>query len=226
MKKINKFIVLLIFILLLFIFKSYPLQNYIKLNKFILLQNEIKAFINSKYLISVLIFIGTYLTSVLFLMPFEALLTAAAGFFFGFFQAVLYVDIAATLGGLSYLILSRYFIGKTIRNKFDGKFQNFNTNFEKQGLIYIITIRFIPILPSALINTLASFTKISPFNFIWTNALGIIPPTMLYAFIGKELGTMTSSKELFSYKIIIISILFALPFIISIVYKKTKKALT
>jgi uncharacterized membrane protein YdjX (TVP38/TMEM64 family) len=155
-------------------------------------------------------------------MPWEGVLTIAAGFFFGVFPTIIYVIIIATLGATTFLLISRNLMGNVIKEKFQGKMKNFSEMFKKEGLIYILTIRFIPILPSALINSLVSITNISVFNFIWTNAIGIIPPTILYAYVGRELGTIDSAKELFSYKLLLITLLLTIPLIASIIYRKIK----
>ena len=222
MKKKNKLILVILIVFILLLLRFSPLSNLISFQQIINFKNEIQHFIDYHYILSVAIFMMIYFSSVVLLMPWEGILTIAAGFFFGFFPTIIYVIIIATIGATTYLLISRHLMENVIRENFQGKLKNFSEMFEKEGLIYILTIRFIPIIPSALINSLASLTNISVFNFIWTNAIGIIPPTILYAYAGKELGTINSAKELLSYKLVVITLLLSLPLIASILYRKIK----
>ena len=48
----------------------------------------------------------------------------------------------------------------------------------------MLTLRLVPIFPFFLVNLFAGFTTIRPRQFLWTTALGIIPGSFAYTWLG------------------------------------------
>jgi uncharacterized membrane protein YdjX (TVP38/TMEM64 family) len=74
-------------------------------------------------------------------------------------------------------------------------------------------MRFIPVFPYFLVNILAALTTIPFITFIWTTSVGILPGSLVYAFAGSQLNTISSLKDIFSLKILFaFSLLVFIPF--------------
>lgn len=63
----------------------------------------------------------------------------------------------------------------------------FNKNLEKQGLLYVLFGRLIPVLPSSAINIGSGVTKIRIKDFILGTVLGKMPMILLESLIGHDL---------------------------------------
>ena len=140
--------------------------------------------VQSRYLPAVLIYIGVYIAATALSVPGATILTLLGGFFFGPWLATLYVNVGASLGAFIIYIAARYFLGEGIQNKYGEKLEKFNAEIDKNGPNYMLTLRLVPIFPFFLVNLFAGFTTIRPRQFLWTTALGIIPGSFAYTWLG------------------------------------------
>lgn len=140
--------------------------------------------VQSRYLPAVLIYIGVYIAAAALSVPGATILTLLGGFFFGPWLATLYVNVGASLGAFIIYIAARYFLGEGIQNKYGEKLEKFNAEIDKNGPNYMLTLRLVPIFPFFLVNLFAGFTTIRPRQFLWTTALGIIPGSFAYTWLG------------------------------------------
>jgi len=159
-------------------------------------------------------YIGVYILIALAGLPLAAMATVVSGYVFGTLPATVYTIVAATIGGLLFFLLVRYAFGLYFQEKYAARMVTFNKMFQEKGALYLLSVRLIPFIPFAMVNTLAGLTRISIGNFIWTTALGIIPTAFLFAYAGKQLCTITSFYDIFSTHVLLA---FGLLFLISVV---------
>jgi len=74
-------------------------------------------------------------------------------------------------------------------------FRSLDRAISKHGLKLIFLTRLSPILPFPLLNYLFGVTPVTFFNYLIATALGIIPLTVLYCWIGSQLRNV---KDVFS----------------------------
>ena len=156
----------------------------------------ILRYVKQNYTLSVAAFMGIYILITALSIPEAAVLNTTAGFLFGTSAATVYVTIAATIGATIAFILIRFFIGMRVQERYKTKLAPLNAAFEKQGIWYLLLVHCIPGIPFVFITMFAALTRVSIVNFIWTTALGIIPGTIVYAFIGNQFNHMNT--KLFS----------------------------
>ena len=99
-------------------------------------------------------------------------------------------------------LAARFILGKAVQEKYSGSLEKFNREIEENGRSYLLTLRFIPIFPFWLINLMAGFTTVRAGTFIWTTAVGIIPGSFVYAYIGHA-GQAVFKKGIFTPEILI-----------------------
>jgi uncharacterized membrane protein YdjX (TVP38/TMEM64 family) len=56
----------------------------------------------------------------------------------------------------------------------------------------------IPLFPFFVINLVSGLTRVSVGTYVAATALGIIPGSFVYAYAGRQLGTINSIKEIAS----------------------------
>lgn len=194
--------VLVAFVILLFHY--FDFSEYFTVENLRYHANSVEFFVENYYWQSVLIFWGMYVFENIFGLPIAAWLTIAAGYFYGFVPAVFYTIVAATTGAFISFFMSRYFIGKTLQNRYKKQLKNFNEAFDRQGSYYLLSLRFIPVIPFVVVNVCAGLTLVSVYTFFWTTVIGMIPVTVLYALAGKQFHTISSVRDIFSWNVILL----------------------
>lgn len=181
------------------------------------------AFAGENYLFSVLLYIAAYVLVVAFSIPGAVVLTLVGGFLFGTLLTVLYVNVGATMGAALAFLIARYLIGDRLQNKYEVQLAKFNKEIAKNGVRYLLTLRFIPVFPFFLINFLSGLTSIPLTTFIWTTSLGILPGTAVYAYAGQQLGAITTMSEILSTRVLVVFLLLGLFAIFPILLDHVKK---
>ena len=165
-------------------------------------RDSLLAFVTDHYWLSVACYIAVYIGAVAFTLPVALILTLAGGFLFGAMPAVLYINIGATTGAVVSFLSARYLLGTRLQDTYAQQLGKFNDEIGRNGTHYLLTMRFIPIFPFFLINFLSGLTRIPLRTFVWTTSLGILPSSAIFAFTGRQLGTISSPADILSKKML------------------------
>jgi len=150
-----------------------------------------------------LLYILTYIGIVAISLPVAAPLTLIGGFLFGVTGATIYTNIGATLGATILLLLVRYFWGNQVQERYRSQLATFNANLKRYGANYLLLARLVVFIPFFMVNILAGLTRIPVTTFIWTTALGSIPSTIVFAYAGKQIGSINSLADIFSWHVVL-----------------------
>lgn len=203
MKTTIKKILILIFILLLALAFVFHFDHYLTIATFNANKLYLKNFVTAHYFYAALLYMGIYTLIVSCSLPTGGLVTLAGGFLFGVVPGTIYAVISATLGALVAFVMTRYFIGETIEQRYPKYVQRFNNEIKNYGYSYMLFLRLVTFVPFFLVNLVAGMTKLSAFTFAWTTLVGIIPATAVFAFAGQQLATVTSLHDIISYKVML-----------------------
>ena len=105
---------------------------------------QIKA--TSPVLVS-LAFFALYVLVTALSLPGAALMTLAAGAFFGLIWGLVLVSFASTIGATLAFLVSRYLMRKSVQNRFGDRLAAINNGIETEGAFYLFTLRLVPIFP-------------------------------------------------------------------------------
>lgn len=164
-------------------------------------------------------FIAANYIAIALSFPGATLFTLSAGLLFGPFLGAILVNISATLGAFTVFLLTRTVLGKGFQEKYEKKLQTFNRAFERDGASYLLSLRLIPAFPFFLINILAGLTSVKPRTFLWTTSVGIFAGSLVYAYAGSSLGTISSPGEIFSLEVILAFTALGLFSLIPVIHK-------
>jgi len=179
--------------------------------------------VDNNYLIATVLFIVLYILVVALSIPGATVMTLAGGLMFGAIVGTIYVNIGATIGAVIVFLLARYLFGEKLQKKYHKQLKTVNKEIVKNGLNYMLTLRFIPLFPFFAINAIAGLTKVPLRTYVWTTSLGIIPGSFAYAFAGSRLSTIESLKDIISPGMIMAFVLLGLVALLPIILKKVKK---
>jgi uncharacterized membrane protein YdjX (TVP38/TMEM64 family) len=121
-----------------------------------------------------------------FLVP-GAVMTIAGGLAFGALWGALWSLVGAELGALIAFGAGR-FLGRGFVERIVGaRFHHLRERLARAGFYIILYLRLVPLIPYNALNLLAGASPISFQDYFWASAIGLIPGTILFAFLGDAL---------------------------------------
>ncbi|MBI5673589.1 MAG: VTT domain-containing protein [Nitrospirae bacterium] len=141
-------------------------------------------------------------------------------------MATLFINIGATTGATLAFLTARYLLKDTVEQKFGKWLGPFQEGFAKNAFSYLLTLRLIPLFPFFVVNLVSGLTRVSVGTYVAATAIGIIPGSFVYAYAGRQLGTINALKEIASPNVIAAFVLLGLLAMVPVVYKRyaTKSA--
>jgi uncharacterized membrane protein YdjX (TVP38/TMEM64 family) len=139
-----------------------------------------------------LVFVGGYALAVVAFVP-ASLLTLAAGAIFGLGEGVLYVFSAATLGSSLAFLVSRYLARGAVEKRVEGdpRFAAIDRAVGEQGRKIVFLLRLSPVFPFNLLNYALGLTRVRFVDYL-VAAIGMLPGTLLYVYLGKVAGDVAA----------------------------------
>ena len=149
-------------------------------------------YLNSRHLLFKQ-YCGQNLTATLFIyFTFYLILTAlsipglsvvilAGGALFGFPVTLLVISFADVFGSTLAFLGSRQLFAECLQKRFPARLRAVNRGIAREGALYLLYLRLIPVFPCFLINLLMGLTSIRVTTFYWGTQLGKLPHNALYA---------------------------------------------
>lgn len=144
------------------------------------------------------IFFAVYVIMATLSLPGAALLTLLGGALFGLGWGLLIISFASTIGATLAFLLSRFLFRQPIEKRFPRQFETVNRGVEKDGALYLFTLRLVPIFPFFMINLVMGLTRLKTTTFYWVSQLGMLPGTAVYVNAGGQLGELENLSGIIS----------------------------
>jgi uncharacterized membrane protein YdjX (TVP38/TMEM64 family) len=132
------------------------------------------------------------------------------------------VNLGATTGATLAFLAARYMLRDWVEQKFGKWLEPLQQGFAKNAFSYLMTLRLIPLFPFFVVNLVSGLTRMNVSSYVAATALGIIPGSFVYAYAGRQLGTINSLKEIASPNVIAAFVLLGLLALAPTIYKKFK----
>lgn len=172
----------------------YYLQSHLHLFKQTIASHPIKY---------TLIFALTGLLFISLMLPSTSMMTLLSGALFGFTHGLLLMSVVATIGACFAFLLSRYLFQDFFSRKFRVQFEKVNAGFKKDGILYLFSLRLMPMFPFFSINLLMGLTGISFRDFLLATWIGTLPSLSVYTYAGLSFAKIKSAGDIFSPPIFI-----------------------
>ncbi len=198
---------------------------YLDLGRFLSLESlqehrdQLTTFTNAHYVIAAGLFIVTYSAVVGLSLPGAAIMTLVSGFLFGSLWGTLFANLGATTGATLSFLSSRYLLHDWVERKFGGLLGPIQEGFSKNAFHYLMTLRLIPLFPFFLVNMVSGLTRVSLSTYVTATALGIIPGSFVFAYAGRQLGSINSLREIASSNVLMAFTLLGLLALVPVLYK-------
>jgi uncharacterized membrane protein YdjX (TVP38/TMEM64 family) len=140
-----------------------------------------------------ILFVVLYTLRPFVLFP-SSIFAVTSGLSFGFYWGCLYTYIGSLGGGLA----TYYAVNRLGKFKKYGKWKNeryekIRGNIRREGFRYVLLLRLVPVLNYDLVSYLTSMTNMRFRDYFFATALGIIPGTIAYTYLGTSMTV--ESKE-------------------------------
>lgn len=219
--KYKKIIIVLVILAALFILSRYTglgyylSFEYLQANRALLL-----AKVQTNYLLAVGVYIAVFSAALALALPVVAPLSIIGGFLFGVKFGSLYALISATLGSLIYYLVVRFLLASMVRGKYQERLAQFNSQINQYGYTYLLTMQWLTIFPFFIINTLAALAQVPIFTFLWTTIVGGSPFIIIFAFAGREIGSIKKMGDILSFEVVLLFVLLALLALVPMLIQK------
>jgi uncharacterized membrane protein YdjX (TVP38/TMEM64 family) len=172
-------------------------------------REEIQALIFARPLLHTLLFILAF-ALVAALAPGAAVLKVAAGALFGLWGGMAVALSATLLAATIGFLLARYLLRGWMERRWHQRFAVINRGVESEGVIYLLAMRFNPLVPFFLINFAMGVTRMKLWLFVVTSFFGLIPASFVYANAGTEIARIESPSDILSVRLLLSLLLLSL----------------
>ncbi len=131
-------------------------------------------------------------------LPGAAILTLAGGGVFGLGWGLLLVSFASSIGATLSFLMARFVLQSTVQARFGARLAEFNRGVEREGALYLFSLRLVPLVPFFVINLAMGLTAMRTRTFYWVSQLGMLAGTAVYVNAGTQLTHIHSLKDVIS----------------------------
>ncbi|MEP6891216.1 MAG: TVP38/TMEM64 family protein [Nitrospirota bacterium] len=183
-------------------------------------RDKLLSFTEANYVSAAVLFIFVYIAVTGLSLPGAVILTLAGGFLFGAVLGTLLVNLGATTGATLAFLASRYLLRDWVEQRFGKWLGPVQQGFAQNAFSYLMTLRLIPLFPFFVVNLISGLTRVNLGTYVVATALGIIPGSFVYAYAGRQLGTIDSLKDIASPGVIGAFVFLGLLALVPNLYKK------
>lgn len=133
--------------------------------------------------------VGLAIYAVVSLVPGTSGKSIIFGWLFGFWRAVPLILAGLTIAAVATFYFSRYGFRSWIERHYGGFLAALNRHLQREGAFYLLTLRMAH-FPYSIINLASGASRVALSTFCWTTALGLLPGTMIFAFVGIRLPSL------------------------------------
>ena len=148
---------------------------------------------------AVLAYLGLYIAFTgLSLVGAATVMTLIGGAIFGLLWGTLIVSFASSIGATLAFLASRFVLRDWVQAKFARHFKTVNEGVEREGGLYLFTLRLIPVVPYFAINLAMGLTRMRTSTFYWVSQAGMLAGTLVYVNAGTQLASLESPSGILS----------------------------
>ncbi len=215
----KKYIPILIVVLIIAIVFLSPLREWLSIDY---VTNLISQFTDSPW--GIVVFGLLYILAVVLVVP-GLPMTLLAAPLFGLWNGILIVVIASNIGTTITFWISRLagkdFVTKILKNS--SFVDKINDQMDKNGFIYMLYLRMIPLFPFNVVNYIPGLTSISYKKYALASFIGMLPGSCIYVYAAYTASDIQNNP----WGIIIsVGILAAFTLITTKVMKKNKASVS
>jgi len=131
-------------------------------------------------------------------LPLATWMTLGIGALFGFWQGLLIVSFASTIGATLAFLVARTLMRDWVHARLGQRARAIEAGLARDGAFYLFTLRLIPVVPFFAVNLLMGLTPIPVLRFYLVSQVGMLAGTAVYVNAGTRLGELESLSGILS----------------------------
>lgn len=155
-------------------------------------------FRDANYLLTVGAFLVIYIAIVSLSLPGATLASLTGGFLFGLVPGALFNVLAATIGAAGIFLAAYWGLGDRLAAKIDasdGRVRRIREGLRVNQVPVLLLMRLAPMVPFFVANLIPAFMGVRLRVFVATTAIGILPGTVIYTWVGAGMGEVFARGE-------------------------------
>jgi uncharacterized membrane protein YdjX (TVP38/TMEM64 family) len=155
----------------------------------------IDAFIDAHAVAAIAAFMAIYIVAVSLSLPGAIFLTIAGGILFGTLIGGVATVVSATIGATIIFLVARSACGETLVRRAGPLAGKLADGFRADAFSYLLFLRLVPAFPFFLVNLAPALVGVKLSTFVLATAIGIVPATFAFAFLGSGLDSVIAAQE-------------------------------
>src|SRR5207244_446397 len=140
-------------------------------------------------------YMALYIAAVALSIPVGVFLTVTGGVLFGALLGGVAAVVSATIGAICIFLIARSAIGEYLVRRAGSVAERLAEGFRADAFSYLLFLRLVPIFPFWMVNLVPALAGVRLATFAAATALGIIPATFVFAFVGAGLDSVIAAQQ-------------------------------
>ena len=181
-----------------FAYYSLDLGRYLSLDYFKSQQAAIETWRAAQPAKAALYYFLAYVAVTGLSLPGATVMTLAGAAIFGLLWGTVLVSFASSVGATLAFLVARFLLRDWVQQRFGQRLRPINAGIEREGGLYLFTLRLVPVFPFFVINLLMGLTTIRTRTFYWVSQAGMLLGTIVYVNAGTQLAKIESVSGILS----------------------------
>ena len=140
-------------------------------------------------------YVALYIAVVALSLPGGVFLTITGGVLFGAVIGGAAASVGATIGAICIFLIARSAVGEHLVRRAGPLAEQLAEEFRADAFSYLLFLRLVPMFPFWLVNLVPALGGVRLATFAAATALGIVPATFAFAFVGAGLDSVIAAQE-------------------------------
>ncbi len=155
----------------------------------------LREFIAAHEVSAVAAYVALYIVAVALSVPVGVYLTVTGGILFGAVLGGAAAVVGATIGAICIFLIAKSAIGEYFVRRAGRLAEKVAQGFRADAFNYLLFLRLVPIFPFWLVNLVPALCGVPLATFVAATALGVIPVTFAFAFVGAGLDSVIAAQQ-------------------------------
>ena len=182
----------------LLLYQHYGVGRLLTLDSLKSSRDALVSLYQQRPIFAVSVFFAVYVAAAALSFPGATILTLAAGAMFGLGAGLVIVSFASSIGALLAFLVARYLLRDAVQARFGKQLAPINEGMQRDGALYLFTLRLVPVFPFFIVNLLAGLTPIGAGRFYAVSQVGMLVGTAVYVNAGTQLANIQRPADIVS----------------------------
>jgi uncharacterized membrane protein YdjX (TVP38/TMEM64 family) len=155
----------------------------------------LREFIAAHEVAAVAAYVVLYIGAVALSIPVGVYLTVTGGILFGAILGGVAAVVSATIGAICIFLIAKSAVGDYLVRRAGPLAQKLAQGFRDDAFSYLLFLRLVPIFPFWIVNLIPALVGVKLTVFAAATALGVIPATFVFAFVGAGLDSVIAAQQ-------------------------------